>query len=217
MIKNFLILLGAPGSGKGTQSSLLSTYFNIPIVSTGDLIRHEIKVKSTLGLKVEPLINNGDLVPDNLIIDLFSQSISKPEFTNGFISDGFPRTFSQAKMLDDLLSSIDHVNVYVFLLDINVDYLLERLLGRLVCPKCNAIYHSSHSPPHPDNTCLVCNTPVISRNDDNKDTIVNRNNVFINQISPVLTYYSDRVINIDANKSSNDVFSIIKSYLNINT
>ena len=102
-------------------------------------------------------------------------------------------------------------------MDINIDFLLDRLLGRLICPKCNTIYHVSNSPPNSDNTCLVCNTPVISRQDDNKEIIVNRNKVFINQISPVINYYSDRLIKINANKSSDLVFSFIESYLNINT
>ena len=141
----FISILGPPGSGKGTQATLLSNHFNIPHVSTGDLIRSEIQNDTKLGRLVCPYIERGDLVPDDIVIDLFSNIVSSKRFDDGFISDGYPRTVFQAKSLTKSIQSNNSIKFYSLLLEVSLDHLLDRILGRLTCINCKRIYHKKIS------------------------------------------------------------------------
>jgi len=180
-----LILLGAPGAGKGTQAQFICERFNIPQISTGDMLRAAVKEGSDLGLKVKEIMNSGGLVSDDIIIALVKERISQPDCANGFLFDGFPRTIPQAQAMRDAEVKIDHV------LEIAVDdeEIVKRLAGRRVHPGSGRVYHLEYQPPKEEGKDDVTGEALIQRDDDRESTVRNRLAVYHEQTAPLVDYY----------------------------
>jgi len=197
-----------PGSGKGTHAKLLSEKYNIPVISMGDQIREEIKKKSPLGLQVEPLLADGKLIPDELVIEIIEKKLEEESHKNGFILDGFPRTLKQAIALEDLMEKHNIKPDAVIKLRLKEEAIINRIKGRIVC-ECGAIYHNQHKLPIKDGFCDVCNKPLKKREDDEINTLKNRIAVFRDEIDHILDYYHKKkilhVIIVDAEHSIEEV------------
>jgi len=180
-----LILLGPPGAGKGTQAQFICERFNIPQISTGDMLRAAVKEGSELGLKAKEIMNSGGLVSDDIIIALVKERISQPDCANGFLFDGFPRTIPQAQAMRDAGVKIDHV------LEISVDdeEIVKRLAGRRVHPGSGRVYHMEYQPPKEEGKDDVTGDALIQRDDDRESTVRNRLAVYHEQTAPLVDYY----------------------------
>jgi adenylate kinase len=189
-----LILLGAPGSGKGTQASVLSEKLNIPHISTGDIFRSNIKSGTELGKKAKEFIDKGALVPDELTIDIIKDRLKQDDCKNGFILDGFPRTIPQADFLEDALSAMGIKLDAALNIDVDDKEIIKRLSGRRVCPNCGASYHLLFKPTKSDGICDSCKSGVIQRDDDKEETVINRLKTYHNQTEPLIEYYNKKGI-----------------------
>ena len=180
-----LILLGAPGAGKGTQAEKICEKFNIPAVSTGNIIREALKNGTDMGLKAKSYIDAGKLVPDDVVIGIIKERLAEDDCQNGFILDGFPRTIPQAEALDKMGIVIDKV------VDIEVpdEKIAARLGGRRVCLKCGATYHLEYKKPAKDGICDACGDELVQRKDDSPETVLDRLNVYHEQTEPLKDYY----------------------------
>ena len=180
-----LILLGAPGAGKGTQAEIISEKYNIPTISTGNIIRAALKNGTEMGLKAKSYIDAGELVPDNVVIGIIKERLSEADCKEGYILDGFPRTIPQAVALDDMGFVIDAA------LSIEVDdsEIVKRMSGRRVCEKCGASYHTEFKPPKVEGVCDVCGKELVIRKDDEPETVKNRLNVYHEQTEPLKDFY----------------------------
>jgi len=187
-----LVLLGAPGSGKGYQARLLSERLKIPWISTGDILREEVKKKSDLGERVEVFMNRGDLVPDDVILEVMGNKIETAECQNGFILDGFPRTLAQAKGLEKLLEDLGKELDKVIKLDVSEETIVHRLSGRLLCSACKAAYNINTEPPETEGRCDLCGGELIFRRDDQKNSILNRIKVYNEKTEAIEDYYEKR-------------------------
>ncbi|HEC69075.1 MAG TPA: adenylate kinase [Candidatus Omnitrophica bacterium] len=207
-----LILLGAPGSGKGTQAKFLAEHYKIKKIVVGDILREEVKNNTPLGKVVSEYMNKGVLVPDNIIIKVIQEKLN----SSGFILDGFPRNLVQAKMLEEILKekalSLDRV-IY---LKVNEEKAVERLSGRRVCKNCGAIYHIVNMPPQKEGICDKCGEKLMIRDDDREETVKKRWQVFRRETSSLIDHYlkDSKLLEVDANKSKEEVFSEIKKALN---
>ena len=181
-----LILLGAPGAGKGTQAEKICEKYGIPDVSTGNIIREALKNGTDMGLKAKSYIDAGKLVPDDVVIGIIKDRLSEDDCKNGFILDGFPRTIPQAEALDNMGIVIDKV------VDIEVpdDKIAARLSGRRVCLKCGATYHLEFKKPAKEGVCDVCGDELVQRKDDKPETVIDRLNVYHEQTEPLKDYYA---------------------------
>lgn len=181
-----LILLGAPGAGKGTQAEQICQRLHIPAISTGNILREALKSGTELGLKAKTFMDAGNLVPDDVVIDMLKERISEPDCKDGFILDGFPRTIPQAEALDAMGVSIDRV------IDIEVpdEKIVTRMSGRRVCEKCGASYHLVYNPPKVEGVCDKCAGALVQRKDDNAETVRDRLTVYHNQTEPLKSYYA---------------------------
>ncbi|HCU23845.1 MAG TPA: adenylate kinase [Deltaproteobacteria bacterium] len=184
-----LILLGAPGAGKGTQSKLLQEKFKIPQISTGDMLRAARQAKTALGLEAEKFMNAGKLVPDEVVVGLIRERLAETDTEQGFILDGFPRTVMQAQELETLLRQLKRNLSAVLNLEVPDSELLERLTGRRTCPNCGTGYHMKFSPPRRDQICDRCGTKLIQREDDKEATILRRLKIYHEQTAPLVAYY----------------------------
>jgi len=209
-----LIFLGAPGVGKGTQAKKVAAKFNIPHVSTGDILRSEINNKTILGEKAEEFVNSGKLVPDDLILDMIKEELKKDKYKKGFLMDGFPRTFEQAekfsKLLNDLNLNIDKViNIIV-----DENEIIKRLTDRVVCKVCNKIYKLSDFKDGKELKC-DCGGELYRRKDDSEEVIKNRLDVYKKQTEPLVEYYKNLGLleNIDGLGTENEVFERILAQL----
>ena len=187
-----IVLLGAPGSGKGTQARLLAERYNTPQIATGDLLREAVVSSSTLGRQAKMAMDAGHLVGDDIVLGIIQERILRPDTRNGFILDGFPRSLSQAEALDQLLSSVGRPLDLALLLAVDVDALLQRLVGRRTCLSCGQVYNVFYSPPHIDGRCDACGGRLRHRADDNEETIGNRLRVYETQTFPVIDYYKEQ-------------------------
>ena len=180
-----LILLGAPGAGKGTQAEVICNHLQIPAISTGNILREAISNGSEVGMKAKAFMDEGKLVPDAVVIEILKERISKDDCKNGFILDGFPRTVPQAKALDAMGVVIDKV------IDIEVadEKIMQRLSGRRVCEKCGASYHIDYKPSQKEGMCDKCDGKTVQRKDDHPDTIKERLSVYHEQTEPLKGYY----------------------------
>lgn len=194
-----LILLGPPGAGKGTQAKRVIEEFDIHHISTGDIFRKNIKEKTELGQKVEGLLAEGKLVPDELTIEIVWDRLDQEDCKNGFLLDGFPRTIPQAEALDEGLAKRGLKLDRVLNIDVDKDSLVKRLSGRRVCPNCGASYHIDNNPPKVEGICDVCQTPVIQREDDKEQTVLDRIKVYDSQTKPLVDFYNkqDLVFTVD--------------------
>lgn len=180
-----LILLGPPGAGKGTQAEILSEKLNVKTISTGVMLRTAIKEKTKLGETASRYINEGKLVPDDVVVGIVKERLSQEDCKNGFILDGFPRTIAQADALADAGIVIDKV----LLIDVSDETVIERLSGRRECSGCGTPYHVAYNPPKTEGVCDKCGGSLICRKDDNAETIKSRLNVYHEQTEPIKAYY----------------------------
>jgi len=187
-----IVLLGAPGSGKGTQARLLAERYNIPQIATGDLLREAVASGSSLGRQTKMAMDAGHLVGDDVVLAIIQERILRSDTRNGFILDGFPRSLAQAEALDQLLSSVGRPLDLALLLAVDVDALLQRLVGRRTCLSCGQVYNVYYSPPHIDGRCDACGGRLRHRADDNEETIGNRLRVYETQTFPVIDYYKEQ-------------------------
>lgn len=184
-----LILLGAPGAGKGTQGKNLSERYRIPQISTGDILRANVRSKTPLGLKAREFMDKGALVPDDIVVGMVSDRIREEDASNGFILDGFPRNISQAEVLEATLARMDKKIDRVIGMEVERKELMRRLSGRRVCRKCGASYHVIFSPPMNIGMCDKCGSEIYQRDDDKEDTIEARLAVYENETLPLVEYY----------------------------
>lgn len=204
------ILLGPPGSGKGTQAKNLSHSFNLPHISTGDLLREQIHKKTTLGKAVEIYMQKGQLVPDEIILHMLFERISASDCQKGYILDGFPRTLAQAEKLQVYFEQ-HQLDPLVFNLDLSDQMILQRLSNRLICAKCHTPYHLFNSPPKKAGICDICHANLIYRSDDQPEVVSNRLRVYHNQTAPLIRYYKDLKLlhTIDCNHTEKEIFNQI--------
>ena len=186
------VLLGAPGSGKGTQGVVLSKKYKIPQISTGDLLRAAVTAGSELGKKAKSAMDAGAFVSDDIVIGLIRERISQQDAQQGYILDGFPRNIPQAEALDQMLNQLQQPLQGVVLLDVPFEELMQRLTGRRTCQDCGAIYNVHLSPSKAEGHCDNCNGELFQRADDNEDTIGNRLNVYQEQTAPLVDYYQQQ-------------------------
>jgi adenylate kinase len=187
-----LIFLGPPGSGKGTQAKKLYADFQVPQISTGDILRQAVKEGTELGKQAGPLMAAGKLVPDDLVVGIVEERLRQPDCQNGFVLDGFPRTIPQAQALDRALAASGKRIESVISLEVPKDLLIERQVGRRSCPKCNSIYHVVSSPPKVDGYCDKDGVELVFRADDHLDKATERQLVYLRDTSPLKDYYSQR-------------------------
>ena len=194
------IFLGATGSGKGTQAKKLEKKLQMPHISTGDMLRQEIDRGSSIGLKVKEILAAGKLVDDATMLDVLRSRFSQPDVKSGFILDGYPRNIKQAEALEKVLKEIGISKVRVLYLSLAKDSLVERLVGRLTCPKCGSVFHKEFNKPKVDGTCDYCGTsPLQHRKDDSEDTAVQRLEVFEEQTRPLIDFYRQRGVMTEVN------------------
>ena len=207
------ILLGPPGAGKGTQAVRIVEKYNVPHISTGDIFRENIKNGTELGKKAQEYMNKGELVPDDLVIEIATTRLLADDCKNGFLLDGFPRTVYQAEKLDEFLAA--HESKIDKVLDISVEKeeLMTRLTGRRVCKACGASYHVVNIPPKKEGICDTCGAELIQRADDNEETVSNRIEVYNSQTMPLVEYYekSGNIAHIDGAIGLENVFNAIVS------
>ncbi|MBI1911246.1 MAG: adenylate kinase [Deltaproteobacteria bacterium] len=187
-----LILLGAPGAGKGTQGKNLSEKFRIPQISTGDILRANVRSKTSLGLKAKEYMDKGALVPDDIVVGMVSDRITQEDCTNGFILDGFPRNINQAEVLKNTLEGMGMKIDHVIGIDVERKELVRRLSGRRVCRKCGASYHVIFNPPVNIGICDSCGSEIYQRDDDKEDTIEARLKVYEQETFPLIEYYTKK-------------------------
>lgn len=206
-----LILLGAPGVGKGTQANKLNVKFNIPKISTGDMLRDAIKNGTELGLKARSFMDTGKLVPDEVVIGIVEERLKGNDCLAGWILDGFPRTLEQANALDSMLQRINTPIGNVLNLDIEESEVVKRLSGRRSCEACQNTYHILFSPSRKDGICDNCGGTLVQRNDDKEDTIRERLRVYREKTEVLVTYYSEKGLlkKIDASNDIDVVFDNI--------
>ncbi|MDM8533336.1 adenylate kinase [Clostridiaceae bacterium HSG29] len=206
-----LILLGPPGAGKGTQAGKIAKKYNIPHISTGDIFRANIVNKTDLGILAKKYIDNGELVPDSVVMDIVRDRLIQDDTKNGFLLDGFPRTLEQAIALDEMLNNNNMELSGVIKIKVNFDLLIARITGRRICKECGATYHVDFNKPKKSDVCDLCNGELYQRSDDNEDVVRNRINVYIEQTTPLIKYYTNHDILkiIDGEQSIDDVFSQI--------
>lgn len=210
-----LVLLGPPGAGKGTQASAIVKRYNIPHISTGDIFRANIKEGTELGKKAKEYMDKGLLVPDDIVVSIVKDRLSKEDCKNGFLLDGFPRTVNQADALDKELWEIGIKLDKVVNIDADKDILVERAIGRRICKTCNATYHIKFNPPSIENICDNDGGELFQRDDDKEETVATRIQVYLDQTQPLISYYQEKnlIVNIDGTKSINEIFETIVNAL----
>ena len=210
-----IIMLGAPGAGKGTQAKQIAGKYNIPHISTGDIFRANIKNGTDLGKKAKEYMDQGLLVPDELTCDLVMDRISHDDCKNGFVLDGFPRTIPQAEALDEALKKIGQSMDFAINVDVPDSHIVNRMSGRRACLGCGATYHVVAIPPKKEGICDICGAELVLRDDDKPETVQKRLDVYHEQTQPLIEYYDGKGIvkNIDGTKDLNDVFADIVAVL----
>jgi adenylate kinase len=194
-----IVILGPPGSGKGTQAQAISLRLAVPSISTGEVIRESIKNKSELGKQAEPFINSGELVPDKTVVGIVKNRLKEPDCKEGFILDGFPRTIPQAQALDKLYIKINKV----LSLEVPDQNIIERMSGRRICEDCGATYHLSHKAPLSGEICDLCQGNLIRRKDDKPETVKERLRIYHIQTEPLKDFYKkqNKLLEIDGQES----------------
>lgn len=206
-----LVLLGPPGVGKGTQAAAIVEKYNIPHISTGDIFRANIKEGTELGKEAKEYMDKGLLVPDQLVVSIVKDRLSKPDCENGFLLDGFPRTEKQAEVLElELLKMGIKLNKVVNI-EADKDILIQRAVGRRICKECGTSYHILFNPPKVDGICDIDGGTLYQRDDDNEETVATRIEVYLNQTQPLINFYEKRglIVNIDGTKPIDETFNAI--------
>ncbi|VAX02974.1 Adenylate kinase, partial [hydrothermal vent metagenome] len=203
-----IVLIGAPGSGKGTQAKKLVSRYGVPQISTGDLLRAAVAAETPLGLQAKAAMDAGQLVSDQIVLDMIEERMAEPDTEKGFILDGFPRNIPQAQALDAMLDKLGRPLKAAILIDVDFDLLIQRIAGRRTCSSCGQMYNIYTSPPKMDGLCDVCGGKLHHRVDDNEDTITNRLRVYEAQTVPLINYYKaqGRQYIIDGTGTLGDIF-----------
>ena len=211
-----ILLIGPPGGGKGTQAKKLVSKFNIPQISTGDILRAHVKEMTSLGKKAKHAMNNGELVPDDIILNMMKDRLTQADCTNGYILDGFPRTIPQAKGLDEILNKLDSPLDNVIVIQVDDRVIIERMSGRRVHSSSGRIYHIKYDPPKIENIDDITGETLIIRPDDIKETVEKRLMIYHDLTSPLIKFYSkkNQLIRVDGSQDIEDVFSSILKSLN---
>ncbi len=209
----FLVLLGAPGAGKGTQARMLSEKWGIPQVSTGDIFRENLKNETELGLLAKQYMEKGELVPDDVTIGMVRERLSRPDCARGAILDGFPRNIPQAEALDGILEEMGTSLRAVPYVKVSEEVLLARLSGRWICRQCGAVYHTLYNPPKVPGRCDLCGGELYQRPDDRPEVAKNRLKVYFEQTAPLIEYYRERglLVEIDGEKEIEEVQAALEA------
>ena len=210
-----IIMLGAPGAGKGTQAEMICEKYNIPHVSTGDIFRANIKNGTALGMEAKQYMDKGLLVPDELTVKILLDRVAQDDCKNGYVLDGFPRTIPQAEVLDKALTELNDKVDFAINVDVPDENIINRMSGRRACVSCGATYHIEYAAPKKEGICDKCGAELILRNDDKPETVKNRLNVYHEQTQPLIEYYGKKGIlkEVDGTKAMNDVFAAIVNIL----
>ena len=210
-----IVMLGAPGAGKGTQAKMIAAKYQIPHISTGDIFRANIKNGTELGKKAKSYMDQGLLVPDELTVDLVIDRLAQDDCKNGYILDGFPRTIPQAEALDEALEKLGEKMDYAIDVDVPDENIVSRMYGRRACTGCGATYHIVYNPSKKGEYCEVCGEKLILRDDDKPETVQKRLNVYHDQTQPLIDYYTKQSIlrTVDGTQDMNDVFAEIAKIL----
>lgn len=211
-----LIFIGAPGSGKGTQAKILANEYNLENISTGDLLRKEVELKSEIGLIANDLMKQGKLVADEIVIEMIKKNISKKSENKGYIFDGFPRNVNQAIMLDKMLTELNKKIDKVINFEVNEEIIIKRISGRISCKNCGSVYNKYYNPTAKEGVCDNCgSTDLYQRADDNEETVKNRLEVFKKSSAPLIDFYEKKnlLVTIDAFKIVSLIFEDIKQAL----
>lgn len=197
-----LILLGPPGCGKGTQAKVLSEKYNVPHVSTGDMLRSEVRRGTELGMKAKEIMDRGELVPDSIVGSMILRRLDKADCARGVILDGYPRNVEQAGVLDGILAELGRTLERVIVIEVDDDVIVRRLGGRRSCPKCGRVYHMEYNPPRDDTTCDDCDVALVQRDDDREDVIRERLRLYHEKTAPLVELYEQRglVVRVDGNQ-----------------
>jgi len=210
-----IILLGPPGCGKGTQADIISKDFDIPHISTGDILRDNVKRGTDVGRNAKEYMDSGRLVPDEIIICMMKERFLEDDCTKGFLLDGFPRTIAQAEALDDLLDQMDMSLDYIVNIDVNDEDIINRISKRLSCPSCGEVYNLIYKKPKKEMSCDTCGGKLHQRDDDKEEVIRNRLDVYRKQTAPLISYYKEKIKNVDGSKNisevTKDILKILKS------
>ena len=207
----YLILLGAPGVGKGTQAKTIMKNYNIPQISTGDILRKEVREETDLGKKAKAIMDKGELVTDEIILGMVEKRLSQPDCSRGFILDGFPRTIPQAEGLDRLQLKMKNIQLKVIEIFVHYEEIVRRLTSRRICSKCGKDYNLILNQPPANGKCGICGGKIIQRDDDKESTIRNRLNVYRKQTEPLISYYKNKgnLYRVDGQNNIKDVYNNI--------
>ena len=210
-----IIMLGAPGAGKGTQAKQIAAKYEIPHISTGDIFRANIKEGTALGMEAKSYMDKGQLVPDELTVKILLDRVSKDDCKNGYVLDGFPRTIPQADVLDKAVSELNDKIDYAINVDVKDDNIIRRMSGRRACLNCCATYHIVNVPPKKEGICDTCGSELVIRDDDKEETVKARLLAYHEQTQPLIDYYNNKGIlkEVDGTKDMNDVFADIVNIL----
>ena len=210
-----IIMLGAPGAGKGTQANMIADKYGVPHISTGDIFRANIKNGTELGMEAKKYMDQGLLVPDELTVRILLDRVAQDDCKNGYVLDGFPRTIPQAEVLDSELTKLgDHID-YAINVDVPDENIVKRMSGRRACLTCGATYHIEHVPPKKEGICDVCGSELVLRDDDKPETVKNRLNVYHEQTQPLIDFYTEKGVlkTVDGTVPMEEVFAAITAIL----
>ncbi|MEW6445442.1 MAG: adenylate kinase [Pseudomonadota bacterium] len=210
-----IVLLGAPGSGKGTQSKFLVEHYKVPQISTGDLLRAQVAAATPLGLKARQAMDNGQLVSDDIVLGMIRERLDEDDTRDGFILDGFPRNLAQASALDAMLADIDKPLQAAILLDVPFEDLMQRLTGRMTCAKCGAVFNKYTHAPRKVGVCDACGGELTQRADDNEETVAKRLHVFEQQTAPLINFYKaeGKLHNVDGRRAMDAIFADFRAII----
>ena len=210
-----IIMLGAPGAGKGTQAKKIAAKYNVPHISTGDIFRANIKNGTELGKKAKTFMDKGLLVPDELVVDLVVDRVNQEDCSNGYVLDGFPRTIPQAEALKAALAKMGQKMDYAINVEVPDDNIVKRMSGRRACVDCGATYHLMYAPTRVEGICDNCGGELILRDDDKPETVLKRLGVYHDQTQPLIDFYTEEGIlrEVDGTIDINDVFAEIEKIL----
>lgn len=210
-----IIMLGAPGAGKGTQAKKIADKYSIPHISTGDIFRANIKEGTELGKKAKTYMDQGLLVPDDLVVDLVVDRVQQDDCSNGYVLDGFPRTIPQAESLDAALEKLNDKIDFAVNVEVPDENIIKRMSGRRACLGCGATYHIEHIPPKTEGICDTCGKELVLRDDDKPETVKKRLDVYHEQTQPLIDYYTKKNVlaEVDGTKDMEEVFQDIVKVL----
>lgn len=210
-----IIMLGAPGAGKGTQAKMIADKYKIPHISTGDIFRMNIKNGTDLGMEAKKYMDQGLLVPDELTVRILLDRVAKEDCKDGYVLDGFPRTIPQAEVLEDALNKLGDKIDYAINVEVPDEHIIRRMGGRRACLSCGATYHIEHVPPKKEGICDQCGQELVLRDDDKPETVQNRLRVYQEQTQPLIDFYMERNVlkSVDGTQDMQDVFHAIVELL----